>query len=58
VGIFINCFGETVEQRIAVVEISEYMRERLREDEEFILYRGRASEADVTSVLLLTPPEQ
>jgi len=35
VGIFINCFGETVEQRIAVVEISEYMRERLREEEEF-----------------------
>src|SRR6267378_4272605 len=42
-------------QRPDVVEISEYVRECLREDEEFILYRGRASEAEVPSVLLLTP---
>ena len=37
------------------MEISEYVRECLREDEEFILYRGRASEAEVPTVLLLTP---
>jgi len=36
------------------VEISEYVRECLREDEEFILYRARASAAEVPSVLLLT----
>ncbi len=42
-------------QRPDVVEISEYVRECLREDEEFILYRGRASAAEVPSVLLLTP---
>ena len=36
-------------------EISEYVRECLREDEEFILYRARASAAEVHSVLLLTP---
>ena len=36
------------------MEMSEYVRECLREDEEFILYRGRASAAEVPSVLLLT----
>jgi PAS domain S-box-containing protein len=36
------------------VEMSEYVRECLREDEEFILYRARASAAEVPSVLLLT----
>src|SRR5580693_9494630 len=33
--------------------MSEYVRECLREDEEFILYRARASAAEVPSVLLL-----
>src|SRR5579863_2186475 len=35
--------------------MSEYVRECLREDEEFILYRARTSAADPSSVLLLTP---
>jgi PAS domain S-box-containing protein len=35
------------------VEMSDYLREWLREDEEFILYRARASAAEVPSVLLL-----
>src|SRR3984885_10703534 len=35
--------------------MSEYVRECLREDEEFILYRARASGAEQFSVLLLTP---
>ena len=35
--------------------MSDYVRERLREDEEFILYRARASAAEPSSVLLLTP---
>ena len=43
-----------MEQRPGVVEMSEYVRECLREDEEFILYRARASAAEVPSVLLLT----
>ena len=34
--------------------MSEYVRECLREDEEFILYRARASSAEIPSVLLLT----
>src|ERR1700733_7430419 len=34
--------------------MSEYVLECLREDEEFILYRARASAAEVPSVLLLT----
>ena len=34
--------------------MSDYVRECLREDEEFILYRARASAAEVPSVLLLT----
>jgi hypothetical protein len=34
--------------------MSEHLRECLREDEEFILYRARASAAEVPSVLLLT----
>jgi PAS domain S-box-containing protein len=34
--------------------MSEYVWECLREDEEFILYRARASAAEVPSVLLLT----
>ncbi len=38
------------------MELSEYMLEPLREDEEFILYRGRhRNQADVPSVLLLAP---
>jgi PAS domain S-box-containing protein len=41
-------------QRLGIVEMSEYVRECLREDEEFILYRARASAAEVPSVLLLT----
>jgi hypothetical protein len=35
--------------------MSEYVRECLRQDEEFILYRARASAAEPSSVLLLTP---
>ena len=35
--------------------MSDYVRECLREDEEFILYRARASSAEIPSVLLLTP---
>jgi len=38
-----------------IVEISYYVRERLREDEEFILYRARASVGELPSVLLLIP---
>ena len=37
------------------MDFSEYVLECLREDGEFILFRGRASEAEVPSVLLLTP---
>jgi len=38
------------------VELSEYMLEPLREDEQFILYRGRhRNQADLPSVLLLAP---
>jgi len=37
------------------VEKSDYVRECLREDEEFILYRARTGAAEVPSVLLLTP---
>jgi PAS domain S-box-containing protein len=37
------------------VELSEYVLELLREDEEFILYRGHAKHADATPVLLLAP---
>jgi PAS domain S-box-containing protein len=37
------------------VQISAYVRESLREDEEFILYRARASAAELSSVLLLVP---
>src|SRR5580698_2524295 len=44
-----------MEQRSGIVEMSEYVRECLREDEEFILYRARASAAEPSSVLLLTP---
>jgi serine/threonine protein kinase len=36
------------------VEISAYVPECLREDEEFILYRGRATRAELPSVLFLT----
>ena len=35
------------------MEMSDYVRECLREDEEFVLYRARASAAEVPSVLLL-----
>src|SRR5580698_7900144 len=41
-------------QASGIAEMSEYVQERLREDEEFILYRAHASEAEVASVLLLT----
>src|SRR5580658_7383908 len=44
-----------MEQRSGIVEMSEYVRECLRKDEEFVLYRARASAAETSSVLLLTP---
>jgi PAS domain S-box-containing protein len=44
-----------MEQRSGIVEMSEYVRECLREDEEFTLYRARATAAEPSSVLLLTP---
>src|SRR5580658_5221219 len=44
-----------MEQRSGIVEMSEYVRECLRKDEEFILYRARASAGEPSSVLLLTP---
>src|ERR1700761_4610789 len=44
-----------MERKLGIVEISEYVRECLREDEEFVLYRARASTAEIPSVLLLTP---
>jgi PAS domain S-box-containing protein len=44
-----------MEQRSDIVDMSEHVRECLREDEEFILYRARTSAADPSSVLLLTP---
>jgi PAS domain S-box-containing protein len=44
-----------MEQRPGIVEMSDYVRECLREDEEFILYRARTGAAEVPSVLLLTP---
>jgi PAS domain S-box-containing protein len=37
------------------VEKSDYVRECVREDEEFILYRARTGAPEVPSVLLLTP---
>src|ERR1700753_3665751 len=43
-----------MERKLGIVEISQYVRECLREDEEFVLYRARASTAEVPSVLLLT----
>src|SRR3984885_4852133 len=42
-------------QRQGIVEMSEYVRECLREDEEFILYRACASTPGAPSVLLLPP---
>ena len=44
-----------MEQRSGIVEMSEYVRECLREDEEFILYRARTGTPEAPSVLLLTP---
>src|SRR5260370_37292478 len=41
-------------ESLGIVETSGYERECVREDEEFILYRARASAAEVPSVLLLT----
>src|ERR1700758_2483 len=41
--------------RSHIVEISANTQNCLREDEEFILYRARASDAELTSVLLLVP---
>jgi len=43
-----------MEHMSGIVDMSEYVRECLREDEEFILYRARASAAEVPSVFLLT----
>ncbi len=37
------------------MELSEYLLEPLREDEEFILYRGHARHTEAPSVLLLAP---
>ena len=37
------------------VDLSEFALQPLREDEEFILYRGRPKRAEVLSILLLTP---
>jgi len=37
------------------VELSEYLFEPLREDEEFVLYRGHAKQGEPRSVLLLAP---
>jgi PAS domain S-box-containing protein len=42
-------------QRPDIVEISAYTRKCLREDEEFILCRARASEEELPCVLLLIP---
>src|SRR6516164_10159107 len=38
-----------------IVELSEYVLEPLREDEEFILSQGRPRRAEAPSVLLLAP---
>src|SRR5215470_6731791 len=38
-----------------MVDLSEYVFEPLREDEEFILYRGHSKQAGAPSVLLLAP---
>jgi PAS domain S-box-containing protein len=38
-----------------VVELSAYILERLHQDDEFTLYRGRAEDTDPRSVLLLAP---
>ena len=37
------------------MELSKYVVERLREDEEFILYRGHAAGVNPTSILMLGP---
>ena len=37
------------------MELSQYKLEPLREDEQFILYRGHPRQADVPSILLLAP---
>ena len=37
------------------MNLSEYLLEPLREDEEFILYRGQAKQTEAPSVLLLAP---
>jgi hypothetical protein len=37
------------------MELSAYALQPLREDEEFILYRGRSTQAEASSVLLLAP---
>jgi len=37
------------------MELSAYALQPLREDEEFILYRGRPTQAEASSVLLLAP---
>jgi len=40
---------------VGPMELSTYAFQRLREDEEFILYRGRSTQAEASSVLLLAP---
>jgi hypothetical protein len=40
---------------VGIMELSAYALQPLREDEEFILYRGRPIQADASSVLLLAP---
>jgi hypothetical protein len=44
----------SVDRRI-VVDLSPYVFERLHEDAEFMLSRGRAERADPQSILLLAP---
>jgi hypothetical protein len=44
-----------MERRSGIVEISDYVRECLREDEKFILQRALTSAAGLSAVLLLTP---
>ena len=46
------------EDQAAVMELSEYMLETLRQDGEFILYRGqhrRQTDANPPSILVMTP---
>jgi len=40
-------------RRTSIVELSEYVFEPLREDEEFLLYEGHPRQSEATPVLLL-----